>query len=408
MKYILIIGDGMADNPLEVFGNITALEKANKPEIDALASAGRFGTARTVPIGLPPGSDTGILSIMGCDTKNVYKGRAPLEAAAQGVILAEGTAAFRCNSVALSEADTFEDRIILSHCGGGIEGDLSEELANYLFAHPDFKPHVENARMSIKPTKSYRHLVFREKADIEGITMNPPHDHLGEKVGDNLPKNCADTELLIDLMRRAVPILDAHPINIERKKNGEAPANGIWFWAEGTAAKLPNFEELFGKKGAVISAVPLCHGIAKMMGMEVILVEGATGELDTNYEGKVDAAMTAIDNFDFVTVHIEAPDECSHNKDPEGKLLAIEYLSKRVVGAIVDKMKARGEDYRMLIISDHKTLLCDGSHNGEPVPFIIYDSRIDEKNGCVYTEKCAEGREHIDDGQNLMRELFSK
>ncbi len=408
MKYILIIGDGMADNPLEAFGNITALEKSNIPEIDALAAAGRFGTARTIPVGFPPGSDTGILSIMGCDTKSCYKGRAPLEAAAQGVILPAGSAAFRCNCVSFSDAEKFEDRLILSHCGGGIEGELSEELMHYLFAHPDFAPHIEKASMSIKPTKSYRHLVFRDNANIEGIVMHPPHDHLGEKVGDNLPTGCADTEILIDLMRRAVPILDAHPINIERKNKGEKPANGIWFWAEGTAATLPNFYELFGKTGAVISAVPLCHGIARLMGLDVILVEGATGELETNYEGKVDAAVSALSDYDFVTVHVEAPDECSHAKDPDAKVLAIEYLSKRVVGAIVNKMNASGEDYRMLIISDHKTLLIDGSHNEEPVPFIIYDSRENEKNGCVYTEDCAEGREHIDDGQDLMRELFSQ
>lgn len=406
MKYILIIGDGMADNPVAELGGLTPLEKAPIPAIDALASAGRLGSCRTVPIGLPPGSDTAILSIMGCPTRECYSGRAPLEAAAGGIILEAGSAAFRCNNIALSDEEKLEDKTILSHSGGNIEGAESHELIEYLFAHPDFKPYADEAFMSVAPAYSYRHLAFRKNADIAGICLAPPHDHLGEKAGANLPSGCADAEVLKELMRRAIPILDSHPINVARKAEGKLSANAIWFWAEGTAAALPNFYEQYGKTGAVISAVPLCHGIARLVGLDVIEVEGATGELDTNLEGKVEAAVTALESRDFVTIHVEAPDECTHCHDLEGKLTAIEYLGRRVTGPLVEKMQASGEDFRILIISDHKTLMIDGSHDGDPVPFIIYDSREDRKTGLSYTEKDGEKGEMIEQGETLMKELF--
>lgn len=408
MKYVLIIGDGMADNPVPELGGITPLQKANIPAIDALASAGRLGHCRTVPLGLPAGSDTAILSIMGCPTRECYSGRAPLEAAAGGIILEAGSAAFRCNNIALELADTLEQMTILSHSGGNIEGAESHELIEYLFNHPDFKPYADKAGMSVAAAYSYRHLAFRKNADIAGIVLAPPHDHLGETAEANLPTGCADAEVLKELMRRAVPILDAHPINVARKKEGLLSANAIWFWAEGTAAALPNFAEQYGKTGAVISAVPLCHGIARLVGLDVIEVEGATGELDTNLEGKVDAAVQALETRDFVTIHVEAPDECTHCHDLEGKILAIEYLSDRVTAPLVEKLNATGEDYRILIISDHKTLSENGAHDGDPVPFILYDSREDRKNGMGYCEENGEKGEFIEHGESLMGELFSK
>lgn len=404
MKYILIIGDGMADNAVPELGGMTPLEKANIPNIDALASAGKLGSVRTVPEMLPPGSDTAILSIMGFDTEKVYSGRAPLEAAAQGIVLPEGSAAFRCNNIALAGADSFEERVILSHSGGGIEGEESKELIEYLFAHPDFAPLAESARMSIAPAVSYRHLAFRADADIRGISLKPPHDHLGERAGDNMPTGCSDAAVLTQLMHAATPILEAHPINIQRRAEGKLSANAIWFWAEGTAVQLSSFYEKFGKTGAVISAVPLCHGIACLAGLDVIEVPGATGELDTNLEGKVEATIAALETRDFVAVHVEAPDECTHNHDLEGKLQAIEWLDSRVVAPILEKM---GEQtFRLLILSDHKTLMTDGSHDGDPVPFVIYDSRVDHHTGARYTEAEGLKGEMVDRGDLLMPELF--
>ncbi|MGE4353176.1 MAG: cofactor-independent phosphoglycerate mutase [Oscillospiraceae bacterium] len=406
MKYILIIGDGMADNPVPELGGLTPLQKANIPGIDALARAGRLGSVKNIPKGLPPGSDTAMLSIMGCPTEKCYSGRAPLEAAAQGIVLEPGSAAFRCNNIAISEGERFEDRRILSHSGGTIPGKESHELIEALFSHPDFAPLAKQARMSVAPADSYRHLAFRKNADIKGISLKPPHDHLGEKVGDNLPSGCADAEVLTTLMRAAVPILEAHPINKRRRAAGKLPANAIWFWAEGTAAALPDFYGQFGKTGAVISAVPLCHGIGRLVGLDIIEVEGATGELDTNLEGKVDAAIEALKTHDFVTVHVEAPDECTHNGDLAGKVQAIEWLDSRVVTPLIRKLYDGGEDFRMLILSDHKTLMRDGAHDGDPVPFIIYDSREDRHTGLSYTEADGLRGEMIEKGSMLMRELF--
>lgn len=408
MKYILIIGDGMADNGVPELGGLTPLEKAHKPALDALAENGRLGSVVTVPPGLPPGSDTAILSIMGCPTRECYSGRAPLEAAAQGIKLAPGAAAFRCNNVSLSDAGAFEDRRILSHSGGGIEGAQSRELMEYLFSHPDFAPLAGRARMGIAPAESYRHLAFREQADIRGIRLAPPHDHLEERVGDNLPAGCADADVLTELMRAAVPVLEGHPINIKRRAEGRLPANAIWFWAEGTAVELPDFRAQFGKTGAVISAVPLCHGIARLCGLDVISVEGATGELDTNYEGKVSAALREIETHDFVTVHIEAPDECTHCHDLPGKLLAIERLSERVIAPLRAGLEKRGEPFRMLVLSDHKTLMQSGAHDGDPVPFLIYDSRGGAGSGRPYTERDGLCGEMMQSGEMLMPALFGQ
>jgi 2,3-bisphosphoglycerate-independent phosphoglycerate mutase len=407
LKYILVIGDGMADNPVEALDGLTPLEKAKKPYIDGLAARGHVGSVKTIPEGYPPGSDTAIMSIFGCPPQECYSGRAPLEAAAQGLQLSPGDAAFRCNMVGLSQAERFEDRIILSHSAGGIGGAEAKELVEYLFNHPDFAPLAEKAGVRICPTDSYRHIAVKSPADIKGIRMQPPHDHLEERVGDNLPTGCADAEVLTELMRAAPAILYDHPINVKRRAEGKLSCNGIWFWAEGTAAALPNFQQQFGHNGAVISAVPLCHGIATLAGLDVILVPGATGELDTNFEGKIAAALEAVETHDFVAVHIEAPDECTHNGDLPGKIQAIEWLDSRTVEPLCQGLKARGMDFRMLILSDHKTLTKTGAHDGDPVPFLIYDSREDSGEGRSYTEKNGEasGR-FIDVGVKLMPALF--
>ncbi len=409
MKYILIIGDGMADNPVPELGNKTPLQYANIPHMDAMASKGGMGNVLTVPKGLPAGSDTAILSIFGCDPTWCYTGRAPLEVAAAGVSLEPGNAAYRCNMVTFEDADIpFEEKKILSHSANSIEPDDSIELISYLFEEPEFKAAAEKAGMTIQKSPSYRHFAIQKKADLTGIVLLPPHDHLGEKIGPLLPSGCENAPVLTELMKLAHTKLDRHPVNEKRRAAGKKPANGIWFWAEGTAVKLPNFYENYKKTGGVISAVPLCHGIAALTGLTPISVEGATGEIDTNLEGKVQAAIDFLPDHDFVAIHVEAPDECTHNGDTKGKLQAIEYLDTRVIDALMQKMDAKGYDYRILILSDHKTLTSTRGHDGTPVPYLIYDSRVDKKTGHTYCEECGELTPTVDPGTKLMEMLFAE
>jgi len=407
MKYVLVIGDGMADDPAEILGGLTALEKANIPNMDRLAQEGILGSVRNCPEELPAGSDTAILSIFGCDPRKYYTGRAPLEAAAQGIKLKEGDLAFRCNMASLELGDMpFDERRIISHSSGGIEGDLSQELALYLFNHPEFKPLAEKAGVSVHTSCSFRHIAVQSCGDAKGLILTPPHDFLGEKAGPLLPRGNKNAEVLQELMLKSFDILSSHPANIKRVKEGKLPANCIWFWAYGTAVTLPSFTEKYQKSGAVISAVPLCHGIGALTGLKLIEVEGATGELDTNYEGKAAAAVAALlkDGLDFAAVHVEAPDECTHNGDTEGKLLSIEYLDSRVIAPIVKGLK--DTDFRMLILSDHKTLTSTRGHAGGYVPFILYDSRTDKGSGLSYTEKNGLKGPVLEDGTALMSLLF--
>ena len=408
MKYILVIGDGMADNPTALLGGKTPLEVVKKPAIDELAATGELGSVRNCPDSLPAGSDTAILSIFGCDPRRCYTGRAPLEAAAQGIALQEGDVAFRCNMASLEEGDMpFDQRKIISHSSGGIEGELSKELVEYLFAHPDFRALAEKAAVEVFPTLTYRHIAIQHHGSTEGLVLTPPHDHLDEPCGAYLPHGGAAGAVLRELMEASFAILSQHPINVQRRKDGKLPSNCIWFWAEGTAVMLPSFDAAYHKKGAVISAVPLCHGIGALIGIDRIMVPGATGEKDTNYRGKADYAVKALreDGYDFVGVHVEAPDECTHNGDLEGKLGAIEALDSQVIAPIVAGMA--GEDFRMLILSDHKTLTDTRGHAHGYVPYVLYDSRRQTPgSGLSYTEQNGLQGPKVEDGVALMQMLF--
>ena len=395
MKYVLIIGDGMADNPVPELNGKTPLEAAEKPFIDALAAKGEVGSVRNVPEGLPPGSDTAILSIFGCDPTLYFKGRAPLEAAASGIELSDGDM-------------PFEEKCILSHSAGSIDGDVSDAIITALFEHPDFAPLAEKAGMKINLGHSFRHIAQQSGASIEGIKLIPPHDHLGEKIGPILPSGCKNAETLLELMRRANEILDRHPLCEELRREGKMPANGIWFWAEGTAVALPDFKERYGFDGAVISAVPLCHGIARLIGLDMICPDGATGEIDTNYESKMNAALDVLSMHDFVAVHVEAPDECTHNGDLDGRLLGIQWLDTRMIRPLCAEMDRRGWDYRILFLSDHKTLTSTRGHDGDPVPYMLYDSRYSDGCGLPYTEKSGEAGPTVNSGVALMSMLFEK
>ena len=407
MKYILVIGDGMADNPVPQLGNVTPLETANIPNMDYMASHGIIGSVLNVPEGLPAGSDTAILSIFGCDPRKCYTGRAPLEVAAEGIALNPGDVAMRCNMVTYEDVDApLSEKRILSHSAGSIGGEESIAIVNALFEDPEFGAAAKAAGLKVYPSPSFRHFTVQTGADITGIRLIPPHDHLNEKAGQYLPSGCEDAEVLKNLMLLAHEKLNHHPLNEKRRAEGKMPANGIWFWAEGTAVELPNFVNNYNKTGAVISAVPLCQGIARLTGLDRIIVEGATGEVETNYEGKVEAAIEALKTRDFAAVHVEAPDECTHNGDLPGKLKAIEYLDRRIIGPIMSALKLQNTDYRLLVLSDHKTLTSTRGHDGDPVPFAIYDSRVDTKSGACFSESWGARGPYIDAGVKLMDILF--
>lgn len=410
MKYVLIIGDGMADNPVESLGGLTPLQYAKTPAMDALAAKGEVGSVKTCPDGLPAGSDTAILSIFGADPLLCYTGRSPLEAAATGIQLAPGEVSYRCNMIALEDADKpFAEKIILSHSGGSIEGEESLVLIKDLFANPAFQQAAEAAGLRVYPSPSFRHIAVQKNADIQGIALLPPHDHLGEVISASLPSGNENAAVLKSLMALAHEILNEHPVNVHRRASGKLPANGVWFWAEGSAVILDSFVERFQKNGSVISAVPLCHGIANLAGLQVRLVEGATGELETNYEGKVAAALEGLRaGEDFTALHIEAPDECTHNGDLPGKLQAIEWLDSRVVAPLTEALAAEGTDYRLLILSDHKTLTATRGHDGEPVPYLLYDSRRDTGRALPYCEESGtKGPAYTKGADVLMPLLFA-
>lgn len=411
MKYILVIGDGMADNPVEALGGKTPLEAAEIPTIDRLAAGGLLGSTVNCPEGLPPGSDTAILSIFGQDPRVCYTGRSPLEAAATGISLSPGDVSYRCNMIALKDGDKpFAEKKILSHSGGSIDGESSMTLVRDLFSDPAFAALAEEAGMQVYPAPSFRHIAVQSGADITGITLIPPHDHLGEVIGPLLPKGCENAKKLLALMELAHQVLDHHPINEKRRAAGLLPANGVWFWAEGSAVALRNFKEQYGHFGSVISAVPLCQGIARLSGLEFTQVPGATGELETNYEGKVQAALEVLrqPENDFAAIHVEAPDECTHNGDLPGKLQAIQWLDSRVVEPLTSALDRDGVDYRILILSDHKTLTATRGHDGDPVPFLIYDSTKKTGSGFSYTEKNGLKGPMVEAGTALMGMLFGE
>ncbi len=410
MKYVIVIGDGMADNPVAALGGKTPLEYADIPLMDALAKAGCSGSVRNVPVGVAPGSDTAILSIMGFDPRRFYTGRAPLEAAGVGVLPGRDDTAYRCNMVALEDGDMpYEQKKILSHSGGSIEGHESIELANALLADARFAALAKEHGLELHPSPSFRHIAVQKNARYTGNPLTPPHDHLGEVIGPLLPAGSGVAEGLRAMMALSNEILDNHPINVQRRAAGKLPANGIWFWAEGAGLDLPGFTEKYGKTGAAISAVPLVKGIAALAGLGSIDVAGATGELDTNYEGKAEAALAALaGGLDFVVLHVEAPDECTHNGDTQGKLQAIEWLDSRTIAPLKAGLDAAGEDYRLLILSDHKTLTSSRRHDADPVPFILFDSRKTQNTAVnAYTEaECAKGP-LMEDGYRMIETLFA-
>ena len=356
----------MAGWPLEELGGRTTLEAASTPVMDRLAREAEIGTASMVPEDMAPGSDTANLSVMGYDPKIYYTGRSPLEALSIGVDMADDDVSFRCNLVTLSEEeDSYEDRHMVDHSSS----EISTEDAGVLLEA--LNQGLAREGYAFYRGTSYRHLLVWSHGKVTELT--PPHDILTKRVGDYLPQD----PVLREMMEKSYEILSAHPLNIERKKRGLHPANSAWFWGAGTRPALTSFEGKTGKRGVMISAVDLLKGLAVGADMDRVLVEGANGGLDTNYEGKADAAVKALleDGYDFAYVHVEAPDEMGHQGSASDKIKAIEYLDARVIGRITGGLDAAGEDYRIMVLPDHPTPIQVRTHTKDPVPYMIYDSR---------------------------------
>ncbi len=400
MKYVIVLGDGMADYPIEKISNMTPLEYADTPVMDRLSAESEVGLVNTVPCGMAPGSDTANLSVIGYDPRKYYSGRSPLEALSIGVDMKSTDVALRCNIVTLSEEeDNYEDRKILDHSSGEIS---TEDAAVLLDA---VRKELETDIYKFYVGTSYRHLLIWDKGTV--VPLTPPHDVLTRVIGEYLPED----ESLREMMKKSYDILVNHPINIERKKKGLNPANSIWFWGAGTKPALSSFEEKTGKKGVMISAVDLLKGIAVGAGLKNIEVEGANGGLNTNYYGKAMAAVQALcdDGYDFAYIHVEAPDEMGHQGNLEHKIQAIENIDKYIVDTIVSEFEKRNEALRLLILPDHLTPIAIRTHVGEPVPYMLYDSTDKKLNPYLYNERDAKASGiYVAEGFEMIDRLFEK
>ncbi len=400
MKYLVVLGDGMADEPIEALGGKTPLEYAATPNLDELSKKSEIGMVHTIPDGMKPGSDTANLSVIGYDPKVYYSGRSPLEALSIGVPMKDTDIALRCNIVTLSEEDVpFEQQTIIDHSSSEISTEdcavLLEAVAREL-ADEEFQFYVGT---------SYRHCLIWNKGRV--IDLTQPHDVLGQVIGQYLPTE----DKFRKMMEKSYEILVNHPLNIERKKQGLNPANCCWFWGAGTKPALTSFEEKTGKKGMMVSAVDLLKGIAVGAGMGVAHVEGANGGLHTNYEGKVEAAVKALaeDGYDFAYIHVEAPDEMGHQGSVERKVQAIQYLDTRVIGPVVKQLQDKGMDFRMLVLPDHPTPVRVRTHTADNVPYMLYDSTDEKSEKWNYNEREGHASGRLEtQGHKLIDHLFEK
>lgn len=400
MKYIVVLGDGMADEPIAELDNRTPLMAANTPQMDYLAKCSEIGLAYTIPEGMKPGSDTANLAVLGYNPRVYYSGRSPLEALSIGVDMKTTDIALRCNLVTISDDEkTYEEKTILDHSSGEI---TTEEAAVLIDA---IKKELENETYKFYVGTSYRHLTIWDQGKVVDLTQ--PHDILGRVIGEYLPSD----EFLREMMKKSYHILNNHPINQRRKEKGLNKANSLWFWGAGTRPALTSFEEKNHKKGAMISAVDLLKGIAVGAGMKVIIVPGADGTLHTNYEGKAMAAVKALmeENDDFVYIHVEAPDEMGHQGSITNKIKSIEHLDQRVIKVVMDEMEKAGADYRMLIMPDHPTPIRCRTHTSDPVPYLLYDSTSKQDNTWHYNEAEAKSSGNVfKEGYTVISKLFSE
>lgn len=400
MKYLIVLGDGMADEPIAELGGKTPLEYADTPNLDRLSKKSEIGMVHTIPDGMKPGSDTANLSVLGYNPKLYYSGRSPLEALSIGVPMKDTDIALRCNIVTLSEeARPFAEQTIIDHSSSEIS---TEDCAVLLKVVAD---ELAGEEFQFYTGTSYRHCLIWNHGKVLEFTQ--PHDVLGQVIGQYLPTE----EKFRRMMERSYEILKDHPINTERKKQGLNPANCCWFWGAGTKPALSSFEEKTGKKGMMVSAVDLLKGIAVGAGMGVACVEGANGGLHTNYEGKVEAAVRALveEDYDFAYIHVEAPDEMGHQGSVKKKVQAIHYLDTRVIGPAMEKLAAAGVDYRLLVLPDHPTPIRVRTHTSDSVPYLLYDCTEEKDESHSYNER--EGRAGgilTVEGHRLIDRLFEK
>lgn len=399
MKYIVVLGDGMADEPIPALGGRTPLDAAVTPVLDELAGKGILGTVQNVPAGMAPGSDVANLSVLGYDPAANYSGRSPLEALSVGVQMEDDDVIFRSNIVTLTEPEPYAQKTILDHSSGEIstaDADILMDAIRAEFNSDTFRFYTGT---------SYRHILVWKHGRVSAL--EPPHDHLGKVIGDYLPQE----KVLRDMMERSFDILNNHPLNLARAAAGKHKANSLWFWGAGTKPEVQNFKEKTGLTGAMISAVDLLKGIAVGAGMKVYNVPGATGSIDTNWEGKAQAAIDALlkDGCDYAYIHVEAPDEMGHQGRVEDKVKSIEYLDSRLIARVKQAMEAAGEDYRMLILPDHPTPLRIRTHTSNPVPYLLYDSTHEQKKRERFTEESARNADNFEpNGYKLLERFLAK
>ncbi|WP_440452110.1 cofactor-independent phosphoglycerate mutase [Ruminococcus intestinalis] len=403
MKYLVMLCDGMADEPNEALGNSTPMEKANKPCMDSLAAKAEVGIVKTVAEGLKPGSDVANLSVLGYEPAVYYSGRSPLEAASIGIDLKDTDVTLRCNLVTLSDDEDYENKTILDYCADDISSEEAKILIEYI------QEKLGNDKFRFYPGVSYRHCLVWSNGNPHPGVLTPPHDITGKVITDYIPKGEAVDELY-DLMKKSYDLLKDHPVNQARIARGKRPANSIWLWGEGTKPLLDNFSEKFGIKGSMISAVDLLKGIAICAGMNSVDVDGATGYLDTNFDGKCKAAIEELKNgADLVYIHVEAPDECGHRGEIENKVKAIEMIDEHILGPVVEFLKGY-DDFAVLVCPDHPTPLSIRTHTSTPVPYLIYDSKNEINSGVkVFCEKEArETGNYIEKGFTMMNYFLTK
>ena len=402
MKYLVLIPDGMADVKIEQLGNKTPMQAANKPTMDALAQKSLVGTVSNVPAGMVPESDTANMAILSFDPKIYSKGRSPLEAMSMGLEMQPDETAYRCNVVTLSDEGDYDEKIILDHSADEITTPEADELIKALEAE------LGNDIRHFYTGISYRHCLLWKNGNDKYPFMRP-HDILGKQIKDYLPKAENGGAEFYELMRKSFDILNHHPVNEARRARGLKPANSAWLWSPGKKPQLPNFKEKWGLDAAVISAVDLIKGIGICAGMKSIDVEGATGNVHTNYQGKAQAAIKAFsDGYDYVYVHVEAPDECGHRAETENKVLSIEKIDAEILAPVLSYLKSSGEDYRIMVLPDHPTPIFMRTHTSDPVPFFIYDSTKEITGVSAFDEDTASATGYyVADGYRLM-ELLTK
>lgn len=398
VKYIIILADGLADEPLEELCGMTPMEIGKTPVMDALAARSELGLTYNVPKGMKPGSDVANLSVLGYDPRLCYSGRSSLEALSVGVPMDESDIIFRCNLVTLSEEEPYPQKTIIDHSSGEITTEEADVLMESI------REAFNTDMIRFYTGTSYREITVWKQGSV--LDLEPPHDHLGCVIGPYLPKE----SIFREMMEKSFEVLNNHPLNLKREKEGKRKANSLWFWGAGTKPSLENFEEKTGLKGAMISAVDLLKGIAVGAGMKVLDVPGANGGLNTNYEGKADAAVSALleQGCDLAYIHVEAPDEMGHSGSIPNKMLSAEYIDRRVVGRVLDKMNASRVPYRLLILPDHPTPIRCRTHTTDPVPYLLYDYQKTVSGTRGFNEKTAAASGNVvSNGYELLNKLIS-